>query len=219
MEMQIRNWAVIGESGCGKTEVSIYLAKTKSKETAKHVTLIDMDQTKGMFRSRDFTNDLQTEGIEVISGAHFMDMPVIPHGIERLLLDEDAINILDAGGNEIGAVSLGQFSDLTNAPNMEILYLVNPYRSFSRAAEDIRQLMEGIQSVGHVEQVTIFCNPNLGAETSEQEILEGYARLEDLLLPLGLRPQGLVIPNWVDKSVFSGLKVPVWCITPCIEYP
>lgn len=219
MEDQIRNWVIIGESGCGKTEASISLARMKRKDSANCVTLIDMDQTKGMFRSRDFADVLQKEGINVLSGAHFMDMPVIPNGVEKLLLDRDTINILDVGGNEIGALSLGQFSELINMPDTKILYLINPYRNFSGTTENIKMMMEGIQSAGRTKQITIFCNPNVGAETTEQEVLKGYARLKELLLPLGLKPEGLFIPCWIDEAAISQIDVPLWVITPCIQYP
>lgn len=219
VEKQIRNWVILGESGCGKTEVSLYLAKAKRKEGQKRVTLIDMDQTKGMFRSRDFADALQKEGINVVSGAHFMDMPVIPHGVEKLLLDKDVINILDVGGNEAGAVSLGQFSELINMDATKILYLLNPYRNFSRTTGDIKMLMESIQNIGQVKQVAVFCNPNVGAGTTEEDVLEGCKRMEGLLAPLGLEPEGLVIPCWVDGRAFSQLGVPIWAITPCIKYP
>lgn len=219
MENQVHNWVIIGESGCGKTEVSLYLARAKKKGTSKRVTLVDMDQTKGMFRSRDFADTLQREGVHVVSGTHFMDMPVIPHGVEKLLLDKESINILDVGGNETGAVALGQFSELINMPGTKILYLMNPYRNFSGTTENIKMLMDGIQSAGRAERVTVFCNPNLGAGTTEQDVWKGYARLGELLAPLGLKAEGLVIPCWVDAAAFSRQNIPVWAITPCIQYP
>lgn len=218
-EKQIQNWVLIGESGCGKTELAIHIAKAKRKETKKRVTLIDLDQTKGMFRSRDFAKALQEEGVEVIAGAHFMDMPVIPHGVGRRLLEEDAINILDVGGNEIGAVSLGQFSEELYTDNTKILYCINPYRNFSGTTENIKMLMEGIQRASRTKQMRIVCNPNVGQGTTAQEILEGYTRVRELLLPLQLQPEGLILPNWVDAAAFSHLSVPIWVITPCMKYP
>lgn len=216
---EIRNWILIGESGCGKTELSLFLAKKKRKETGKTVHLIDMDQTKGMFRSRDFAEEMAKDGIEIISGAHFMDMPVVPHGVERLLSDEAVVNIMDVGGNEIGAVSLGQFSAFVNAAEAKVLYIINPYRNFSGTAENIKLLMEGIQNAGRVERISVICNPNVGEGTTAEDILNGYAALKERLQPLRLSAEALVLPDWVKEESVSQLSIPKWIITPYIKYP
>ena len=52
-----RNFIFIGESGCGKTELSLNLSKRialMKKNMHEEVNLFDMDQTKTIFRSRDF---------------------------------------------------------------------------------------------------------------------------------------------------------------------
>ena len=105
-----RNFVLIGESGSGKSEISLFLAKTLSDYTDKKIRLIDMDQTKGMYRSRDWKERVENDQIHVYCGEHFMDMPLVPHGMAKKLDDENAVNILDVGGNEIGTVVLGQYS-------------------------------------------------------------------------------------------------------------
>lgn len=214
-----RNWVLIGEAGCGKTEAAMYLAQALHAEGNKRVNLIDMDQTKGMFRARDFSERLNAEGITTVEGMHFMDMPVVPPGVERLLADQEAVNVLDVGGNEIGAVAIGQFARKINTPDTAVLYLINPYRNFSGTTENIRILKENIQNVGGIRDVSIIANPNFGRNTTEQDILEGYDALLELLEPLGLKPMALIIPDWVDEAVFAHLQLPKWILKPYIKYP
>ena len=90
-----------------------------------------MDQTKGMYRSRDWKERVENDQIHVYCGEHFMDMPLVPHGMANKLDDENAVNILDVGGNEIGAVVLGQYSQWLNNENSVVFYIINPYRNFS----------------------------------------------------------------------------------------
>ena len=139
--------------------------------------------------------------------------------MERLLSDKSAVNIIDVGGNEIGAVSLGQFSTFVNAAEAQVLYIINPYRNFSGTAENIKMLMERIQKVGHIERVSVICNPNVGETTTAEDILEGYAILQKSLQPLKLTAEALVFPEWVREEAFSHLSIPKWIITPYIKYP
>jgi len=47
------NFILIGEAGCGKSEISLNLAKYLAENSDKQVHLFDMDMTKPLFRSRD----------------------------------------------------------------------------------------------------------------------------------------------------------------------
>lgn len=60
-----RTFVFLGESGSGKSEMSIFFAQKLLEYTGKTIWLIDMDQTKGMFRSRDWKNQIENERIQV----------------------------------------------------------------------------------------------------------------------------------------------------------
>ena len=63
-----RNFIFIGESGCGKTELSLNLSKRialMKKNMHEEVNLFDMDQTKTIFRSRDFKSCLSKYNINI----------------------------------------------------------------------------------------------------------------------------------------------------------
>ncbi|MDY4532022.1 MAG: ATP-binding protein [Enterocloster aldenensis] len=53
--MDIHNIVLIGEAGSGKTEIAANIAILLAEKDEKPVYLIDMDQTKCLFRARDFS--------------------------------------------------------------------------------------------------------------------------------------------------------------------
>lgn len=213
-----RNFVLLGESGSGKSEISLFLAKKLSDYTNKKIQLIDMDQTKGMFRSRDWKERIENNQIRVYCGEHFMDMPLVPHGMARKLDDENAINILDVGGNEIGAVVLGQFSQWLNGKDSIVFYIINPYRNFSGSKDNILFLMERIQKAGHIQNVHILSNPHLGASTTSEDVLNGYKMLKKMLADTDHTVEGLIIPEWVQTEVFINMDIPVYSIKPMIQF-
>lgn len=213
-----RNFVLIGESGSGKSEIALFLAKKLSGYTNKKIQLIDMDQTKGMYRSRDWKERIENDQIHVYCGEHFMDMPLVPHGMERMLEDENAVNILDVGGNEIGAVVLGQFSQWMNRNDSIVFYIVNPYRNFSGNKNNILFLMERIRSAGRIQKVHMISNPNLGPSTTREDVEKGHEMLEKMMDDTEYRMEALIIPEWVHEESFGDMDIPVYALQPMIQF-
>lgn len=213
-----RNFVLIGESGSGKSEIALFLAKTLSDYTDKKIRLIDMDQTKGMYRSRDWKERVENDQIHVYCGEHFMDMPLVPHGMANKLDDENAVNILDVGGNEIGAVVLGQYSQWLNNENSVVFYIINPYRNFSGSKDNILFLMERIQKAGHIQKIHVISNPNLGPSTTEEDVCNGHEILKKMLVDTEYEIEALMIPVWLPKEVFINMDIPVYFIKPMIQF-
>lgn len=53
----IRNYVLLGEAGCGKSELAINLA-CRLLDTGKLVDLFDLDMTKPLFRTREQADTL-----------------------------------------------------------------------------------------------------------------------------------------------------------------
>lgn len=213
-----RNFVLLGESGSGKSEIALFLAEKLSAYTDKTIQLIDLDQTKGMFRSRDWKEHIENDRIHVFCGEHFMDMPLVPHGMARKLEDKNAVNILDVGGNEIGAVTLGQFSNWLNREDSIVLYIINPYRNFSGSKENILFLMERILRAGCVQKVHVISNPNLGMSTTEEDVLRGHELLLGMLADTDYVIEALMIPEWVHTEKIISMNIPVYAINPKIHF-
>ena len=239
------NIILTGESGSGKTEIALYLARrlagrmraealcaaAEDERTGGRTAgaeprrlragrLIDMDQTKGMFRARDFEKEPEMAGVEFLYGPHFMDMPVVPPGVVEKLTDRSAVNIIDVGGNETGALTRGQFAPWLTEDDTETYFVINPYRSFSGSFADIRDMMERVAAFGRMRRMKIICNPHLGPDTKARDVEEGVTRLA-----AALREGGMSIAC-VAAMAGSGYgaagkerDLPVLLIDPVIRYP
>ena len=172
-----KNFVFVGEAGSGKSELSINFARRLVTMTDKQVHFFDLDMTKPLFRSRDAAASLEESGVIVHFMEQFMDAPTLVGGVNPLLRDENAIVIMDVGGDHIGARSIGGFAPRLNRPDSAVFYLINPYRPWSDTIEHIDETLGKILGVSHIQltQLTLVSNPNNGSEsTTAQEVIDGH---------------------------------------------
>ena len=110
--MDIHNIVLLGEAGSGKTEIAANIAILLAEKDEKPVYLIDMDQTKCLFRARDFSSLLEKRQVHMAENQELWDSPLVPMGVSALLKDEGVRCVFDAGGNAAGAAMMGQFAGL-----------------------------------------------------------------------------------------------------------
>lgn len=202
-----KNYVFIGESGAGKTELSVNTARLLARDPQKRVYVFDMDQTKGLFRTRDLAADLAQPNIRLVDTASYMDSPVVPAGVLAALEDQEAACVFDVGGNAVGAKMIGQYSKALGAQNTRFLYVINPFRPFSEDLEEAVGYMAYLLSAGRINpaQVAIVSNPCLGAETGLRDVVESHRRLVSGLKAQGYSPAALVVARehvgQVEKQV------------------
>lgn len=174
----IRNHVFLGEAGCGKSEIAINLA-LKLRESEDEVHFFDLDMTKPLFRSRDKAETLREQGLQFHFEEQFMDAPTVSGGVMRLLKSEDAVTVLDVGGDYIGARSIGGYAPLLRLPVTQLWYIVNPYRPWSNSQQRLVQVLNDILQVSHLDfgSLHLICNPNLGPDTEAEAIVDGYRML------------------------------------------
>lgn len=175
------SFILLGEAGSGKTEISINLALYLSSLRTKPVHLFDMDQTKPMFRARDRESELARGGVTLHYQSQFLDAPTVAPGVARYASDADFYTLFDIGGGYYGTHMMGQFSSLfTNASAM-VLYIVNPFRPWSRTRAEIDESMERTLRACGLKADAIIANPNIGQDTTRENILCGLDRIRDML--------------------------------------
>lgn len=198
-----KNILFVGESGCGKTELAINCAVALAEVFGadKTVQLIDMDQTKGVFRARECQQEIQERGVRLLYGEQLLDTPVVPAGVKRFLKEETAINILDIGGNEIGSVTMGQFSEELEEKETIVFFVINPYRLLSCDSEHIRQMRQAIQNYGRFREYCFIGNPNMGEYTDAQTAMEGWKSLRKTAEEMQISCNVVVFPEWIREEV------------------
>ena len=181
--MNKTNFILIGEAGCGKSEIALNLAEYLAKNTNKNVHLIDMDMTKPLFRSRDLLNSGKLSDVNIHYEEQFFDAPTVVGGVRELLADPESIVVMDVGGDDIGARSIGGFMLGVDKKSLCVMYVLNYYRPFCQDIDHIDQFLSEILAVSHLtlEDIHFVDNPNAGLTTTIDEVVDGAIKMNEII--------------------------------------
>ena len=209
--MSTHNFVLIGEAGSGKTEIAANLALRLAEDMPVPVCLIDMDQTKCMFRARDFSSLLEKGHVHMAVNPELWDSPLMPQGVTSLLKDDSICCVFDAGGNAVGAAMLGQFAGLMAEKNTSYYYVINPCRAFSGTVGEIRESLDAIMVSARVPagRLEVIANPYMGGYTTAELIAGYYRRLEQDLAKLDLSIKCLAVSKTFSSRVRKQMNVPM----------
>ena len=206
-----RHSVFLGASGSGKTELSLNFAVAARQKTGRRLNFIDMDQTKGLFRARDFFDIMRAQGIDTVDTFCFQDAPVIPAGVAAAIDDKDAMCVFDVGGNAAGAVMIGQFVEKLPVESTDYFFVINPCRPLSATAAGLERGMVEILYASGIDPawLKVISNPNMGRETSRELILERHTRLQELLSGLGMSACAIAADSALSAGLEEASGVPV----------
>ena len=162
-----KNFVFIGEAGSGKSEIILNIANKLAQKTGKQVDLFDLDQTKPLYRSRDMQKDFAERGVNIIYQEQYLDAPVMVGGVRVSLISQ-------------AAKFAGAYSDLLSKDDAVPVYIVNPYRPWTKSVDAIDGTMRHILGSMRLDHIYILGNPNLGYATSVNEFMEGLDRIDEL---------------------------------------
>lgn len=174
-----RVFVFLGETGVGKSEVALDLALSLAC-AGKPVDFLDMDQTKSVFRSRDVASQLARSGIRFNDQPQFLDARTVPAAVRELIQDRSRYSVLDVGGAAQGAVVIGQYADLWNSDVVGLM-LINSHRAFLEDRSSWLNALDEVVTASRMADVRVVSNPNFGAPTTAEDVVEGHRRLESLL--------------------------------------
>jgi len=178
----------VGSFGSGKTEIainySIYCRKSHTK-----VAIVDLDIVNPYFRTRETRDVLNLKGVKVVAPEGkftFTDVPLISPEIKGLIQNPDYCLILDVGGDDVGSVVLGNFRNIIQDFDYEMLLVVNSYRPFSKDVPQIEQMAQEIENRSRLKIHGIVSNPNLSSQTDEETIKKGHIVIKQAAQKLNL---------------------------------
>lgn len=163
--------AITGHYGSGKTNLAVNLAVDYAK-AGDRVTIIDLDIVNPYFRTADFSELFGRLGIKLIAPQFAntnldipslgFDMAAVANGCDRL--------IIDVGGDDSGAVALGQYSTVLKNLGCSLYYVVNRYRFLTRTPEEAAALLRDIEQVSRIKAKGIINCSNLGTDTAAVDV-------------------------------------------------
>ena len=187
--------------------MSINLAMDAAAAGRK-VTLVDFDIVNPYFRASDYARMLKENGVKVISPMYAgstVDLPMLSPEIHSVFHD-DGVVLIDAGGDDAGAVALGSFAEKILAVDYDMLYVVNQYRALSATAEEALALLHEIERASHIKATAIINNSHLMQDTTPETIIRSFAFAGALAAASGLPVRATVIPKWLADSVASKVE-------------
>ena len=175
-----KNFVFIGEAGSGKSELVLNIALKLAKQSGRQVDLFDLDQTKPLYRSRDLQEDFASKGVNIIYQDQYLDAPVMVGGV-RVSLVSDNYTLLDIGGGHQAAKFAGAYADLLSKDDSVPVYIINPYRPWTKSVDAIDGTMRHILGSMRLDHIYILANPNLGYATTVSEFMDGLNKVDELL--------------------------------------
>ena len=164
-----------GHYGSGKTNIAVNLAFLLKKQHER-VAIADLDIVNPYFRSSDSKAALEKAGISLICSEFAntnIDAPALPQQMYAVTADQSLTAVLDIGGDERGALSLGRLSgEILAENNYENLFVINRYRPLTRDTGSLLEVMREIETASRIPFTAIANNSNLGEETTAQTVLD-----------------------------------------------
>ena len=178
-----------GHYGSGKTNIALNYAYWL-KEQGKAVTIADLDIVNPYFRVKDSEEMLRKDGIELISSRFAnsnVDLPAMPKETYGLVADKSRWGVLDIGGDDRGAPTLGRYvPEILEEDNYEFLLVANRSRPLTRTPEDTVEVMWEIYEACGLRFTALVNNTNLGLETKLEDVLDSMDYIRRLSEITGL---------------------------------
>ena len=209
-------YVFLGSFGSGKSELAINLALQKAAANPP-CTLVDVDVVNPYFRSSERGDLLCKSGVRLISPPFALQkieiMSLSPE-VYSAFAQPDGTVIFDAGGDPVGAVSLGQYhSHFQHIPSdqLSVFMVINPFRPLAETAEKARALVEQIQIASRLKITGLINNANLVNETTIHELQYGYEITKKLSEITGIPVFGTagmrhVLDEFASLAQTSGLN-------------
>ena len=124
--------------------------------------------------------DFAGRGVTIHYQDQYLDAPVMVGGV-RVSLVSDNYTLLDIGGGHQAAKFAGAYSDLLSKDDAVPVYIINPYRPWTKSVDAIDGTMSHILGSMRLDHIYILANPNLGYATTVDEFTEGLEKTDALL--------------------------------------
>lgn len=169
-------YIITGHYGSGKTEFAVNLAKK-----LKNPIIVDMDIVNPYFRTVDAKEMLEKHGVKVIAPEFAntnVDVPSLPPDIFGALQGDNDV-ILDVGGDDDGAIALGQYNKYFQN-GYEMYFVMNFCRPMTPDAEGVCEILRDIEYASRIKVTGLVNNTNVRGDTTPQLLQDSIAKAEEV---------------------------------------
>jgi hypothetical protein len=206
---------IVGNYGSGKSEVAVNLA-LHHRRRGRAVRIADLDLVNPYFRSREAERQMAALGIDVVLPPRAYvqsELPVLTPMVGGLIRRPGDLAILDAGGNNVGAMVLAALGDAFAGRSCRVLQVVNPYRPETATRAGCERIRRSIEAAARLPVTDWVGNANLIDETTVQDIVDGYEFMTGLAAqgatPLAFVTAPQTLLSQVDLGAFDCPVLPI----------
>lgn len=191
---------LVGHAGVGKTNIALGLSLALAQEGFE-VTLADLDVVNPYFRSSDYPELLSSAGIRLIApvlARTTLDTPSLTGELDAAI--EQAAGsptrrlVIDVGGDDDGATTIGRWAARLDAAAARVLYVVSAYRSLTTQPAEAAAMLPDIEWHAHLRADAVLNASNLGNETSFDHVRHGRSFARETAELLGLPIVATIMP-------------------------
>lgn len=179
-----------GHFGSGKSEIAVNFAFKLNKMNYK-TSIVDMDIVNPFFRTTDVKDELEANGIHVVTTLYAntnVDIPALSPEINMLFENKDFKVVLDVGGDDLGAKVLGRYKEQITNDSYRMFFVINTKRPMTDTKEKIISMIRDIEESSGIGIDVLINNTNLMQNTTPDDIMEGYEIInqvsEELNIPI-----------------------------------
>ncbi|QSO50730.1 hypothetical protein JZ785_17755 [Alicyclobacillus curvatus] len=166
-----------GHFGSGKTEIALnYAVQLAKRKQNSRVCVVDLDIVNPYFCSRDVSGFLQSQGIRLISAAPHLanaELGVISPEVLSVFNDKSYDVVIDVGGDDIGAVALGQYLRYFRQEPYIMYFVINKHRPLTATKQNVIDYLHRIEAASRLNVTALVSNTNMSYETTAADVLMG----------------------------------------------
>lgn len=167
---------ITGHYGSGKSEFSVNYALKLRGEIEGRLAISDLDVVNVYFRSRGMKDLLEEKGIHVIASsvdAPTLDIPALSAEIHTPLLNKDYNNIIDLGGDKVGATVIARYRDMIDDEDYDMFFVVNANREKTQTAEEVMGYIDEIEAASKLKVTGLINNTHMLKATTIEDLKKG----------------------------------------------
>ena len=167
---------ITGHYGSGKSEFSVNYAIKLRGEIEGRLAISDLDVVNVYFRSRGMKDLLEEKGIHVIASsvdAPTLDIPALSAEIHTPLLNKDYNNIIDLGGDKVGATVIARYRDMIDNDDYDMFFVVNANREKTQTAEEVMSYIDEIEAASKLKVTGLINNTHMLKATTIEDLQKG----------------------------------------------
>lgn len=191
---------LVGHAGTGKTNMALGLALAEAKR-GYSVTLADLDVVNPYFRSSDYPDLLRKAGVRLIApvlARTTLDTPSLTGELDAVIgetkTDPTRRLIIDVGGDDDGATTIGRWARMLETAGARVLYVVSAFRALTQTPQDAAEMLPEIEAHAHLRATAILNTSNLGDDTSVSDVRRGRAFAAEVARITGLPIAATMVP-------------------------